>query len=114
MQNAAGGGSSVETDSRDDGHRSIVSDLTSLIEHVQASMKLIESAIASETSSGTDDIAAKFVVLDDVTPRYVKAGAALKACDAGLGVALHFLLDARPPDGGSSGAVLMQSEPHRL
>jgi hypothetical protein len=98
MQDAAGGSSSVETGSRDDSHRSIASDLASLIEHVQASMKLIESAIAHETSSGTDDIAAKFVVLDDVTPRYVKAGAALKACDAGLGVALHFLLDTRPLD----------------
>jgi hypothetical protein len=59
-------------------------------------MKLIESAIASETSSGSHDVAANVVVLDDVTPRYVKAGAALKACDAGLGVALHFLLDTRP------------------
>lgn len=30
------------------------------------------------------------VVLDDFTPRYLKAGAALKACDTGLGIALHF------------------------
>jgi hypothetical protein len=98
MQDAAGGGTLVETGSRDDSDRSIASDLAALIEHVQASMRLIESAIARETSSGSHDIAANIIVLDDVTPRYMKAGAALKACDAGLGIALHFLLDARPPD----------------
>lgn len=51
MQNAAGCGTSIETDSRDDSYHSIVSDLASLIEHVEASTKLIKSAIASETSS---------------------------------------------------------------
>jgi hypothetical protein len=96
MQEAAGGGTSVETGGRDDNYRSIASDLASLIERVQASMKLIEAAIARETSAGNADTAADIVVLDDVTPRYVKAGAALEACDAGLGVALHFLLDTRP------------------
>jgi hypothetical protein len=98
MQDAAGGGSSGGAGSRDDSYRSIASDLASLIEHVQASMRLIESAIARETSSGNHDVAANIVVLDDVTPRYLKAGAALKACDAGLGTALHFLLDSRTPD----------------
>jgi hypothetical protein len=34
-------------------------------------------------------------VLDDVTPRWAKVGAALKKCDAGPGVALEFLLDSR-------------------
>lgn len=102
MQNAAGGGTSIETGSRDDSYHSIVAELAFLIEHVQASMKLIESAIASETSFGNHDIAANVAVLDDVTPRYLKAGAALKACDAGLGVALHFLLDARPLDNRTS------------
>jgi hypothetical protein len=90
MQDAAGGGTSVETGSRDDSDRSIASDLAALIEHVQASMRLIESAIARETSSGSHDIAANIIVLDDVTPRYMKAGAALKACDAGLGIAFIF------------------------
>jgi hypothetical protein len=33
-------------------------------------------------------------VPDDVAPRYVKAGAALKACDAGLGIALYSLIDS--------------------
>jgi hypothetical protein len=33
-------------------------------------------------------MSADVIVLDDVTPRYVKAGAALKACDVDLGIAL--------------------------
>ncbi len=66
-----------------------------LIEHVRASMKLIETAIAGAAPSGDQEIAANVVVLDDVTPRYVKARAALSACEAGLGVALHVLLDRR-------------------
>jgi len=94
MRNAASGGASARPDDRNDGYRSIVSDLTSLIEHVQASMKLIESAIARE-SLGNQEVATNVVVLDDVTPRYVKASTALNACNAGLGVALHFLLDTK-------------------
>ena len=46
---------------------SIVSDLASLIEHVQASLRLIESAIDRESYLG-DQEAADVVVLDDVTP----------------------------------------------
>jgi hypothetical protein len=33
--------------------------------------------------------------LDDVTPRYVRANAALSTCNAGLGVALHLVRDIR-------------------
>jgi hypothetical protein len=42
MQNADGG-SSVESDGRSDDRRAVVSDLVSLIELVQASLKLIEA-----------------------------------------------------------------------
>jgi hypothetical protein len=35
------------------------------------------------------------VVLDDITPRYAKATAALRACNASLGVALQFLPDTK-------------------
>ena len=52
--------------------------------------RVIGSAIRSALLT-LQEMAANVVVLDDVTPRYLKAGAALKACDAGLGVALHFL-----------------------
>jgi hypothetical protein len=34
-------------------------------------------------------------VLDDVTPPFVKATAALNACDANLAMALHSLLDSK-------------------
>ena len=97
MQNAAGGGASVQFDSRNDSSRAIVSDLVSLIEHVQASMKLIESAIARETV-GSQETAANVVVLDDVTPATRRRMAALNTCNASLGVALHVLLDARTSD----------------
>jgi hypothetical protein len=95
MQNAAG--SDVQSDGRNDSYPLIVSDLTSLIEHVQASMKLLELAIAREASLGNQEMSANVVVLDDVMPRYAKANAALNACNAGLGIALHFLRDTKTP-----------------
>jgi hypothetical protein len=75
-------------------YRSIVSDLVALIGHVQASLQLIETAIAQEKALGDHDASAGFTVLDDVTPRYAKASEALKACDAGLGAALDLALDS--------------------
>jgi hypothetical protein len=95
MQNAAG--SDARSDGRNDSYPSIVSDLASLMEHVQASIKLLDLAIARETSLGNQDVSANIVVLDDVTPRYAKANAALNACNAGLGIALHFLRDTKTP-----------------
>jgi hypothetical protein len=71
----------------------IVSDLISLVGHVQASADLIESALAQEADSDHD--AANVTVLDNVTPQYVIASCALNACNATLGTALRFLLDAR-------------------
>src|SRR5882672_10331235 len=52
MQSAEGSGFSARSDDRNDGEGSIVSELVSLIEHVRASMKLIESAIAMEPANG--------------------------------------------------------------
>jgi hypothetical protein len=61
-------------------------------------------------------VAANVVVLDDVTPRYLKAGAGLKACDAGLGVALHFLRESEPGMHGTAGTLIGRrtdrTEPH--
>ncbi len=79
---------------RNDSFGAIVSDLICLVGHVQASIKLIEATIAREASN-TDDGAANLIVLDDVTPQYVKASCALNACNASLGSALQFLLDTR-------------------
>ena len=94
MQNAAGDGSEIQPDDLDYAYRLVVSDLVSLLGHVQASLKLIESAAASEASPGDHDATSNVIILDDVTPRYAKASATLKACDASLGMTLHFLLDS--------------------
>jgi len=92
MQNAASE-ASTRSGSRNDNYNSIVSDLTSLITQVRTSLKLIEAAIAGEAPLGNQEISANVVVLDDVTPCYVEANAALNTCRASLGVALHFLMD---------------------
>jgi hypothetical protein len=102
MQNAAGDGIEITPDDPNDAYRSVVSDLVSLTEHVQASLKRIESAIARETSPGNDDACSNVIVLDDVTPCYTKASATLTACDTGLGIALHFLLDSRTSKRGAN------------
>ena len=94
MQNAIDGGIDIQPGDRNDACGSVVSELAALVEHVQASLKLIESAIAGEVSSGNPDASSNIVVLDDVTPCYAKASEVLKACDAGLGTILHFLLDS--------------------
>jgi hypothetical protein len=95
MQTAAGVGTLSPFGDRNGGHHSIVSELVSLIEHVQASMELLEAAVAAETAPGNQEAASNVFVLDDVTPRYLEASAALSACNASLGVALHYLQDAR-------------------
>lgn len=76
----------------------IVSDLVCLIERVQASVKTIEAAIAREASFGNQEFAGNLVVLDDVTPRYLRANAALNSSEASLAAALHFLLDISTPN----------------
>ncbi|CAN7762475.1 hypothetical protein LJR220_002748 [Bradyrhizobium sp. LjRoot220] len=108
MQNPQGVGIAIEPEDRNDTYRSMVADVISLIEHVQASLRLIEHEIARETASGSQDNCANVIVLDDVTPSYVRATVALKACDANLAVALHSLLDpmaSRSGSGDSSGSL---------
>jgi hypothetical protein len=94
MQNSAADNIAAPPGDGQESYRSIVSDLVALIGHVQASLQLIETAIAREKALGDHDASAGIIVLDDVTPRYAKASAALKACDAGLGAALDLLLDS--------------------
>jgi hypothetical protein len=95
MQNAAAAGYPVLTEGQDDNYRSVVANLKSLIGHVQAGIALVETAIAREFSDGNQEAAADIFVLDDVTPPFEKAHAALKASDTGLGTALQFILDAK-------------------
>ncbi len=97
MQNAAGG-ASVESEDRNEG-RKIAADLVVVIERVQTIVKSIEGVIATESRSEHQDIAADVIVLDDVTPRYIEAYAALDACGAGLRRALHLLRDTTVPAG---------------
>ena len=88
MQNPKGGGIAIEAEDRNDAYRSVVSDVISLIGHVKASLALIEHEIARETALGSDELSANIIVLDDVTPPYVRATTALKACDNHLAIAL--------------------------
>ena len=87
MQKATGSGAAGQSGDRDDTYRSVVTDLAGLMERLE----LVERAIVVEMSSGKEDVGADIVVLDDVTPGYVKAGAALQACGASPGLALHLL-----------------------
>jgi len=114
MQRAAGGGVSCQSGDRNDRHHAIALELVLLIEHVQTSMKLLEAAITSETASGDQEAASNVFVLDDVMPRYIKANAALSACNAGLGVALHYLLDARSARHGTTEPRTSHGHPVRL
>ena len=109
MQNAADDAVELTPDDRNDAYRAVVSDLVSLIEHVQTSLRLIERAIAAETSFGGQESSANIIVLDDVSPRYMKATAALQVCDAHLGVALHSLTDSRNIDAYAANAPALSA-----
>jgi hypothetical protein len=95
MQDAAASDAAVQSDGRNDRHRAAVSELVCLIEHVQATMRLVESAMTGEALPGDQEVATNIVVLDDVTPRYARAQATLNSCNAGLGIALDILQDTR-------------------
>jgi hypothetical protein len=98
MQNAAGDGVVQAPHDQNATYRAVVSDLVNLVEHVQKSLRLIEQTIARETSPqmspGSSESSTSIIVLDDVSPRYMKADAALQACDVNLGIALRSLLDS--------------------
>jgi len=102
MQTPQGGGIAIEPDDRNKAYHSVVSDIAALIEHVQASLRLIEQAVTRETMLGSQETSADVVVLDDVTPPYVRATAALQACNANLAVALQSLLDSKTAEHGTS------------
>ncbi|WP_213736074.1 hypothetical protein [Bradyrhizobium sp. dw_411] len=121
MQNAADH-ASVRPGDLNDNYTPILSNLRSLLEQVNAAMKLIEAAIANEAATSHPDMATNVVVLDDVTPRYVRANAALSTCNAGLGVALHLVRDIssarqkapRPNAGGLRDALRPRTLPGKL
>ena len=93
MQNAANQDGLASAASPIDGPGSIVSEVMSLIAHVQGGIAAIEPEIAREQFCSNPDDAANVIVLDDVTPRYAKASAALNACRASLCTALNVLAE---------------------
>ena len=95
MQNATGDGAAQATHDQNAAYRAVVFDLVGLVEHVQNSLRLIERTIDGEMQVGGPDSSANIIVLDDVSPRYMRAVAALQACDVNLGTALRSLLDSR-------------------
>lgn len=79
----------ADTDSR----QLIAAELRSLIVRIEISMRLIDAAMESE-DDGAVAGSSEIVVLDDVTPRYATASAALNACRAELGHALQQLSES--------------------
>lgn len=84
----------AETDSR----QLIAAELRSLIARIEISVRLIDAAMTSEDVDPENDSAIlgsiEIVVLDDVTPRYATATAALNTCRAELGRALQNLSES--------------------
>ena len=112
MQNMAG--SYPQPDSRNDNCFSVASDLMSLAARIQASMNMLKTAIARELPASDLEAYGNVVVLDDVTPCYVKANAALHACKAGLEAALHCMLDIEMPEYAADGFAGSQRSPADL
>jgi hypothetical protein len=87
----------AETDSR----QLIEAELRSLIARIEISMRLIDAAMTPEDLGPNDDSAiagsTDIVILDDVTPRYATATAALNTCRAELGNALQKLSESGNP-----------------
>ena len=79
-----------------DSRQLIAADLRSLIARIETSMRLIDAAMEQD-GDGSTMISADIFVLDDVTPRYATASAALNACRAGLGHALQCLSESGNP-----------------
>lgn len=81
---------------RDKSCRSVVANLVNLIEQLSVSRKVLELAIIRDTTQVSPDMDESFIVLDDITPCYLSASAALSVCDATLAVTLHALLGVYP------------------
>lgn len=86
----------AETDSR----QLIAAELRSLIARLEISLRLIDAAMISDREPDDDGAivgSSEIFVLDDVTPRYATASAALNACRAELGRALQQLSESGNP-----------------
>jgi hypothetical protein len=106
-----------------DSHQLIAADLRSLIAQIESSMRRIDAAMihAAMIDAGTIDTglvqddngdqAGSIFVLDDVTPRYATASAALNACRVGLDHALQSWSESGNPAAIAVGAAKL---PHRI
>lgn len=94
MQNTRSGGTRLESTDRNGGYRMVVCDLAAVIGRVRTSLHLVESEIARRPDAEEADI----IVLDDVTPGFARAQAALRECEAGLNAALRLLQEPAPSD----------------
>ena len=81
-----------------DSRQLIEAELRSLIARIDISVRLIDAAMKPQDLKPVSDSAIagsiEIFVLDDVTPRYATASAALNACRAGLGHALQSLSES--------------------
>lgn len=81
-----------------DSRQLIAAELRSLIARIDLSARLIDAAMKPEdiepVYDGANAGSADIFVLDDVTPRYATASAALNACRAELGHALQQLSES--------------------
>jgi len=71
----------------------IAADLRLLIAQIETSMRRIAAAMDQE-HAGDPESSSDVFILDDVTPRYASASAALAACRAGLRQALQCLSES--------------------
>jgi hypothetical protein len=94
MHNAAGDRVAQALDDQNAAYRAVVTDLVSLVEHVQNSLRRMEQMIVGETPPGSPESSTNIVVLDDISPRYMKSAAGLRACGVNLGIALRSLQDS--------------------
>jgi hypothetical protein len=94
MQQTASQRATVPRQAARDAGDPLVQELQSLLEAVHAATCAINAAIAREPASGGVKAEADVVVLDDVTPRYLRPNSALQVCNVHLGGALQFLRSA--------------------
>jgi hypothetical protein len=94
MRKSADGGGPALPKHRNDDVGAVVSELAALLDHVQASITIIETVVARDIPGGNPQHIDNAVILDDVTPRYAQAVAALSTCRSSLEAALRFLHDA--------------------
>ena len=84
MRNGTDSGTPAQSDDRDDIYQAVVADLASLIERIQASLTIIESAVARQALQPPFRTCHQCRRAGRCHATLPESGAALKACDAGV------------------------------